>query len=246
MSPPRLTAGLSRRLWLRGGLALAVYIIAFNWAVRLTSASHVALVLAAAPIWALLWEERPQWTARSARRYGGSVLALAGVFVLFWPALHRSGGDWLGEALGLACSVLWTVYGRQCRALGKSLPGVEVTAHTMWRAGCLLLVVAVFAEWRSAHIEWRMDLALIQLYCIVAGGVVAFGLWNHALAQWPASRVLLFNNLIPPSTMAWSHYWLHESVTATFWTAMFLVIAGVIIGQTDWDRILPSAVPAPE
>ena len=37
----------SRRLWLRSGLALAVYILAFNWDLRLTAASNVVLYLEA-------------------------------------------------------------------------------------------------------------------------------------------------------------------------------------------------------
>src|SRR5215831_11011267 len=40
-----LTADLRRRLWLHGGLSLAIYIVTFNWALRYTSASHVALYL---------------------------------------------------------------------------------------------------------------------------------------------------------------------------------------------------------
>jgi drug/metabolite transporter (DMT)-like permease len=245
-NPHPLNRDLSRQLWLRGGLSLAVYIMAFNWAVRLTSASHVALYLAASPVWALLWEERPALNRRGLRRYGGAILALAGVFVLFWPALRNSTSDWRGESLGLAASLLWTIYGRQCRKLGAKLSGAETSAHTMWRAGCILLAVAVCAELPGARIVWRTDLALIQLYCIVAGGVVAFALWNQALGRWPTSRVLLFNNLIPPSTMAWSHFWLHETVTATFWTAMLLVIAGVVTGQADWRRVSAQREPPPE
>jgi hypothetical protein len=55
-----LTPELRRQLWLRGGLTLAVYIAAFNWALRFTTASHVALYLGASPVWALLWEEKPR------------------------------------------------------------------------------------------------------------------------------------------------------------------------------------------
>jgi drug/metabolite transporter (DMT)-like permease len=47
---------LNHALWLRGGLSLAAYIMAFNYALRFTSASHVALYLGASPVWALLWE----------------------------------------------------------------------------------------------------------------------------------------------------------------------------------------------
>jgi drug/metabolite transporter (DMT)-like permease len=72
----------------------------------------------------------------------------------------------------------------------------------------------------------------VQLYCIVAGGVLAFGFWNNALTHWPTSRVLLFNNLIPLSTMTWAHFCLGEAVTRTFWMAMVLIVAGVVLGQT--------------
>jgi len=74
----------------------------------------------------------------------------------------------------------------------------------------------------------------VQLYCILAGGVVAFALWNNALRQWPTSRVLLFNNLIPVSTMTWAYFCLGEAVTQTFWLAMILIATGVMLGP---DRL---------
>ena len=118
---PRTTA---RRLWLHGGLCLAVYIVLFNFALKLTSASHVALYLGASPIWALLWEERPAPTWHSGRRYGAALLAMSGVVVLSWPSLKI--GGWLGEMVCLTASVLWTAYSRQCRAFGGTLSGAEV------------------------------------------------------------------------------------------------------------------------
>ena len=45
-----VSGDLKRSLWWRGGLSLAVYIVAFNWALRFTSASHVALYLGATPV----------------------------------------------------------------------------------------------------------------------------------------------------------------------------------------------------
>jgi len=238
--PRHLTRELNRQLWIRGALSLAVYIVCFNWALRFTSASHVALYLGAAPVWALLWEGTPERSWRTLQRYAAAVLALAGVLVLFWPALHGTGSNWIGEALGLAVSVLWTNYGRQCRALGGVLSGVEVSAHTMWRAGVLLLPFALIEVVREG-ITWRNDVAAIQLYCIIAGGVVSFGLWNNALRYWPTSQVLLFNNVIPLSTGLWAHYTLREPLSRTFWIAMVLIVTGVVLGQTNWQRKIPPA-----
>lgn len=233
-----LTREASQHLWWRGGLVLAVYIACFNWAVQLTAVSHVALYLGASPVWALLWEGRAGRDRFTLfKRYAAALLALAGVITLFWPALKESHGSLVGELLGLACSVLWTNYGRQCRTLGKQLPGPTITAHTMWRAGVLLLPLAL-VEVAMRGMSWRWDAAGVQAYCIVAGGVVAFGLWNNALRHWKTSEVYLFNNLIPLSSTLWAHFTLGEAITSTFWLAMVLIVSGVVLGQTSWERLL--------
>jgi len=240
-----LPPALRRQLWLRGGLSLAAYIVVFNWALRLTAASHVALYLGASPVWALVWEGRPERNWKSFSRYAAALLALAGVGILFWPALKSARGHWLGEALGLLGSFLWTLYGRQCRVLGASLSSVEISAHAMTQAGLILLPVGAWEVARHG-LPWRGDVALVQLYCVVAGGVAAYCIWNHALSRWPTSQVLLFNNLIPLSTMSWARVCLGEPVTPTFGLAMLLIVLGVVLGQTNWQKVLAAASVPPE
>jgi drug/metabolite transporter (DMT)-like permease len=236
----KLDRDLKRQLWWRGGLSLATYIVAFNWAVQLTAVSHVALYLGASPVWALVWEGRAGQDRRALfKRYAAAALALTGVVVLFWPALRAGRSGLVGELLGLACSVLWTHFGRQCRKLGQSLSGAAVTAHTMWRAGLLLLPAALL-ELGTRDVPFQPRLLLVQLYCIVGGGVVAFALWNNALRHWRTSEVYLFNNLIPVSTMLWAHFTLGEPMTSTFWLAMALVVAGVVLGQANWQKLFAS------
>jgi drug/metabolite transporter (DMT)-like permease len=232
---------LQRALWWRGGLTLAAYIVSFNWAVRFTPVSHVAVYLGAAPVWALLWEGLPSKQWSSFRRYVAAALAFSGVLVLSWPALKGTTGSWPGELLGLIASVLWPIYGGQCRRFRAALSGAEISAQTMWRAGVLLAPLALVELWQRP-LSWRADLVIVQAYCIVAGGVGAFGIWNHALRYWPTSQVLLFNNLVPISTMTWAHFWLGEPITPTFWLAMFLVIGGVLLAQVNW-KVMRDASP---
>jgi drug/metabolite transporter (DMT)-like permease len=232
-----LPADLERALWWRGGLALAVYIAAFNWALKLTALSHVAIYLGAAPVWALLWEDRPKKSWKSALRYGAAALAFCGVLVLLLPLLRKGRpGSILGELIGLSCSLLWTNYGVQCRALGHRLSGAEVSAHTFVRAGVLLAPLAMI-ELVSARMVWRLDLVLIQLFCVLGGSVAAFVLWNNGLRHWKTSQVYLFNNFIPLSNMAWANACLGEPFTATFWLAMLLIAAGVFAGQLTGRRV---------
>ena len=227
-----LNSDLRRRLWWRGGLSLAAYVIAFNWALRFTSASHVALYLGAAPVWALLAEGRPADARVAAQRYGAALLALGGVFILVWPSLHDTSVSLVGEILGISCSVLWTVYGRQCRELTRQLTGVETSAHTMWRAGVILVPLGLIEVSLRGFHPLPFQFA-VHAYCILAGGVVAFAIWNMALRRWHTSKVYLFNNLIPLSSTAWAHFTLGEAVTPTFWLAMALIVTGVLVGQAN-------------
>jgi drug/metabolite transporter (DMT)-like permease len=230
-----LTPPLRRQLWLRGGLTLAVYIAAFNWALRFTSAAHVALYLGASPVWALLWEEKPGRKWASVRRYGAALLTLSGVVVLLWPAMKAVKMNLLGEVLGVASSILWAAFGRQVRELSTHLAGTEVAAHTMWMAGVWLLPVAV-VELALLGFAVNGTQAGVLAFCIIFGGVVPYALWNSALRHWRNSQVMLFSNLLPLSTAVWVYYFLGEPVTHTFWAAMVLVIAGVVLGQGDWIK----------
>jgi len=240
-----LTAEMKRLLWARSGLSLAAYIVAFNWALKLTALSHVALYLGAAPVWALLWEGPPQRNWRSVQRYAAAALALTGVLVLFLPSLQESRGHWPGEILGLSCGILWTNFGVQCHDLGRDLSGAEISAHTFWRAGVLLAPLAL-VELSRGSMPWRMDLVWAQLFCVLGGGVVAFALWNSGLRHWKTSQVYLFNNLIPLSNMGWANVCLGEPVTHTFWVSMALIASGVMLGQTNLQRFFGALWPPAE
>jgi drug/metabolite transporter (DMT)-like permease len=226
-----------RQLWFRGGLSLAAYIVAFAWALKLTAASHVALYLGASPIWALLWEERPKWNSASARRYGAALLAVAGVLVLFWPALKTADTNLAGEFCGVASSLLWANYNHQSRFLSAKIPGLEIAANAMWMSGVWLLPFGLL-EIAAHGIAADSRHLLVQTLCIFFGGVVPYALWNSALRHWQTSRVMLFNNFIPLTTTAWAHFVLREQITSTFCAAMALIIAGVALGQADWSKIL--------
>ncbi len=227
---------LRRALWWRAGLSLAVYIAACNWTLRFIPASHFALDLATAPVWALLAEGHPADRSERRRRWLATALAFAGVAVLIAPGL-RIGGRWWGELCGLGTALLWTWHSRQCKSVAVGLSGAAVTAHAMWRAGCLLFPGAVAEVLWIGHLpHGDVHVLALHAYCITLGGVIPFALWNHALSRWPVSRVSLYGNLIPASTMGWAWITLGEPVSPTFGGAMALIVAGVLLGQADLGR----------
>ena len=102
-------------------------------------------------------------------------------------------------------------------------------------AGLLLLP---FVIWEITKNPPALESHLIgwQVFSIFAGTIVGLGIWNHVLRYWPASRALLFNNLIPVFAMFWAWKFIDEKITPTFWPAMALVVAGVVVGLAPWRK----------
>ncbi len=225
----------SRQLWWRGGLLLAGFMVACNLAFRHLPASHFALYMAASPVWALLLEGGFSRSWRTLRQLTAAALAFSGVGVLLAPSLQHGESSVFGEVMGLVCGLGWAVYSRQSRRLSESMSAVEVTARSMWRAGVLLLPFGI-AEGFAHPIRLTPTSLGVLVYCSLIGAAVAYALWNHALTLWPSSRVFLFSNLIPLSTMAFAHWILSEPLTPTYVSAMGLILLGVFFGVFDFSK----------
>ena len=228
-----VTPQLNRMLWFRGSLSFTAYILAFIWALKWSSAAHMGLLFATSPLWALLWEIREAHRYEWFKRLVAALLALAGVAILFQQSLHHQPSHLLGNILGLAASVLWTHYSRVCRDLGQHLSSAQLNGHHFLRTCCWLLPLAV-ADQLSADIPMLGSLWACQMYSVVGAGIAAFALWTNALTHWPTSRVMLFVNLIPLTTVMWGWLIFEHKVEASFWWAMFLVMIGVLIGWVDF------------
>lgn len=230
-----------RDLWWRGAVILAFYNLACNWCLLYIPASHFALHLAASPVWALIWEEGLRIRRHAVPRYLAAGLTVAGVAVLLYPALI-GGGHWFGELLAMAAGLLWTAYNRECRRLSQGMSGLVVTSGTVWRAGVLMaLPAAIEVAIRPSFSITAATLGL-QAYSIVAGSIAAYACWNWALTHWPVSRVALWGNLIPLTTMACGAWLIGEKLSPSSGLALGLILGGVVLGQT---RFKP-APAAPE
>ena len=152
------------------------------------------------------------------------------------PAKHvRAAKEADCDVIAFCASWSWTLYSRESRELSGRVSGMLYTAQTAWRAGLLLLP---FVIWEIAKNPPALEGHLIgwQVFSIFAGTLVGLGIWNHVLRCWPASRALLFNNLIPIFAMLWAWMCIDEKITLIFWPAMVLVVAGVVIGLAPWRK----------
>lgn len=220
----------------KGGLSFALYCIVFTEALNYIPASHVALYLGISPLWGLAWEGRPTLTLSTAKKYVAAILAVAGVTILFLPSLKGSDqhAPWYGELLGLFTGFWWTFYAKLNQGMTEELSGAEITAHGMWQSSFWLAPLMVW-ELFYKKISYTPMVFAAQAYAVLGGGVAAYLCWYTALRYWSTSRVLLFYNLIAPSTMIWAYLCIGERLSSTFGIAMVLVGSGILI--LEWNNV---------
>jgi len=183
-------------VWL-GAIGVALYYIAFNYALSLTSAAQGALVQSCIPavtaLIAVLWlgERGPM------RRWLGIGLSVAGVVIVFaGAATEVPVRSTYGNLLMFGTVVAWGLY----TALAKRVAHCDTVVITAALLGVGALLLLPFAVWEYGHSRSVMGsigswLAIVYLGCGASG--FAYLLYNLALRDMDANQAGTYTNLIP-------------------------------------------------
>jgi drug/metabolite transporter (DMT)-like permease len=233
--PLPATRRLKLVLLLTGFCGFIAFPIPFTIGLKMTSANHASMILAALPITtgaiALLWDRR-----RPTRIWIiGSLIALAGEAVLIGgrqgagvvnqPSLA---GDLLVLASNFAASLGYVAGGRLQQA------GYPSTGTTFWGAVAMAAVLApavvaltlfggLGAEMAGA--ATRSWLAI--LYLAAVSTIIGYVLWYWALGKGGIARVGLIQFLQPVSGVILAALLLGETISVSFALASALVLFGV-------------------
>ena len=224
----QIDRGLRRRLWLGPGLSFTVYIMAFIWALKFTTASNVALYFATSPVFAMSWDRYDGQNVPWKRMLLASCLTLIGVIWLFLPTLSGAEFGWIGDGLAFTGSLLWVHFSHLSKKFQGSLPAAQLNGEIFWRTAILLSPFALYDQF-NASISWDTNVVIAHVYSTIGPSIIAFMAWSFALKNWPTSKVMLFVNLVPLLTALWAKAILGESVHSNFWVAMVFVATGVCV-----------------
>lgn len=209
----------------------------FTIGVKLTSANHASMILAALPIFtgaiAMAWEKRwPKglwWT--------GCAVALAGELMLISgrePGLGNSSwtGDFIVLASNLFASLGYVAGGRLQRA------GYPSIGTTFWGAGLtavILIPTIPFlvrgVEVPSVGIQSWLGVA----YLAIGVTIVGYVLWYWALGKGGIARIGLVQFLQPISGIVLAWLLLGEQVGLGFVISSALVLTGVWVAMRSRD-----------
>ncbi len=216
---------------LAGLFGVTLYFTFQNIGLSLTSSSNAALLVAAFPAIVLavecVWERR----LPSLRQIAGIAVAVGGVALLTGTLSGSGQNDPLGAALLLIAGVMWGCYNLVSKRISSRY---SVATLTVWQMvfGSLFLIPCVLVEGRPWAAPTLATLCAI-LYLAVFCSLLSYLAYNYALTGISVTGVASLINLQPVVGIICSYFILHETVTLQQILGGAVVVAGVLLTNTE-------------
>lgn len=229
-----------------------LYFCLFPWcistAMRFTTASGGAIVLACTPAATLLLGNltgREEW---SLRKTVGVLCAILGAATAIGIAgFNFTAATWHGNVLMILATLLGAVYAILSKPYLAKYSPLTVTAIAM-SAGALGLLV-LWTLFDSSRGFPQLDTLgwISTLYIGIFGGALAFFLYAWALGQTSATTTMILLPLNPVAALFTGVIFLHEPLSSELFLGLALVILGIIlvvgrIGDVP-GRMAPGVLP---
>lgn len=239
----RWLPGIALRSGLVVGVLFALEFLFVAEALRWTNASHVAVLLYTAPMFAAIGLHLKLPDERLARlQWAGIGLAFAGIALAFLgPALvggdRAAGANWLlGDVMALCGGVAWGMTTVVVRTTRLSEAPPTQTLFCQLACAFVLLVPFAFATGQTRFHGAPLALASL-IFQTIAVAFVSYLVWFWLLRRYFAARLGVLSFMTPLFGVAAGVLLLREQVDAAFLAGSALVLAGLLIVNSQaWLR----------
>jgi len=220
------------RLIVLGLVGHCLYQYLFVGGLARTSVANAALIISLTPVAITLVSTLGGREHVSARHWAGTLLSLAGIYIVVGRSAHLGGASLRGDLMMMAAVGCWAFYTIGARPLMVRHSPVGVTALTMI-VGTTLYVPLVSPH--LAALPWRtISLAawLKLIYSSIFALCVAYTIWYVAVRRIGSARTAVYSNLLPIIAMATAYLWLHEPIDAVKLMGAAAVLCGVALTRS--------------
>ncbi len=223
--------------------AAAVWInqLGFVYALKTTSASVIALILAATPIFAALFGLVLGTEVLPRRFFAGALLSFAGVGLVALGAGGELRGDLGGILLGILAAATWAVYSVLVTPLMRRYSPSRLSTLVL---GLAWVPIALCGLPQTASQDWQLgwQVSLLLLFATLGPLVLTNILWFRTLDRIGPSRATLATNLQPFVAALFALVLLGERIDAVQVAGGLLIALGILAARHRGAR--PSAPPA--
>jgi drug/metabolite transporter (DMT)-like permease len=211
--------------------ALTIYLnqIAFVYALKTTTASTVALILGATPIFAGLLGLVLRTEAPSARFWLGAVVSFAGVGLVAAGAGEIEGGL-AGIALGIATAATWAAYSVTIAPLMRRYSPSRISALVLGLGWVPIMLTGLP---QLADQDWALgwDIWALLAFATLGPLVLTNVLWFRSLHRIGPARATLAANLQPFVAAVFAVVLLAEEITALQVAGGALIAVGILVAR---------------
>jgi drug/metabolite transporter (DMT)-like permease len=208
------------------------YQLFFIFAIRYTTASNTALMVATGPIWIALLSWLLRLDRLTRRAWLGIALSFIGLFTIInagSDGLALGGATLGGDLLAVCGAIAWAIYTVLSRPL---LARYSSTTYTTWTmaAGAPAVLLAGVPD--LLHTDFGAISALTWATLVFSGTfAIALGyvIWNTGVHRIGQSRTATYGNLSPVIALVVSALFLAEPVPVLKLAGAAVVLAGVAL-----------------
>lgn len=226
------------RVVLAAAAAILLNQICFVYALKNATATVVALVLGATPIFAALFG-LALGTERLPRRFWlGAATSFAGVALVALGAGGELSGDLGGILLAIATAATWALYSMAIVPLMRGYSPIRISSIVL--AVGWIGIAAVGAR-QTVHQDYALDWSVWLLLVLATLGplVLTNVIWYRSLHRIGPSRATLATNLQPFVAAIFALVLLSERMTALQVAGGACIAAGILVARRR------STIPAP-
>jgi drug/metabolite transporter (DMT)-like permease len=221
--------------------AVTIYVnqIGFVYALETTSASVIALILAATPLFAAVIGLAVGLERLSGRFWLGAGVSMAGVGLVALGTGQAVGGDLAGVLLGLLTAVTWAAYSVTITPLMRRYSPSRISALVLG----LGWVPITLTGWpQTSSQDWGLGWEVWALFLFATFGplVLTNVLWFRSLDRIGPARATLATNLQPFVAAVLAVVLLSESLSAVQVVGGALIAAGILVARRRGPPTLPA------
>ena len=230
-----------RDWWLVGVATVTLWLnqLSFVYALDVTSASTIGLVLGATPIFAALLGIALRTESLSARFWTGAAVSFAGVGLVALGAGGTLDGGAQGVLLGVATAATWAVYSITIAPLMRRYSPSRISALVL-SLGWLLIAVTGFRATAEQDFDLGWEVWAVVPVATLGPLVLTNIMWFRVLHRIGPARATLAANIQPFLAAIVALLLLSESMTWPQVAGGVLIAAGIFLAR----RRRPATVPA--
>ena len=233
--------GIARRhLPLVLGAAAVLYVnqIAFVYALKTTTASVLALILGATPIFAacaglVLGTER-----LSSRFWAGALLSFSGVALVALGSGGELSGDLGGVLLGILTAATWAAYSMLITPLMRTYSASRISSVVLALAWVPITITGA-AQLRTQDWSLGWEVWALFLFATLGPLVLTNILWFRSLERIGAARATLAANLQPFLAAAIAVVLLSEALGLFELAGGVLIALGILVARRRGSASAP-------